>query len=66
MGTSQSKKKKPWILVWDLDETLVTGWKHGWTSDDIVINQNAARIISTAIKLRTTGIVAYIFLLTNN
>ena len=59
-------KKKPWILVWDLDETLVTGWKHGWTPDDIVINPNAALIISTAIKLRITGIVAYIFLLTNN
>ena len=58
--------KKPWILVWDLDETIVTGWKHGWTPDDIYINPKAALIISTALKLRITGIVRYIFLLTNN
>ena len=58
--------KKPWILVWDLDETLVTGWKRGWTPDDIYINPKAALIISTALKLRITGIVRYIFLLTNN
>lgn len=58
--------KKPWILVWDLDETLVTGWKIGWTPADIVINPKAALIISTALKLRITGIVRYIFLLTNN
>lgn len=58
--------KKPWILVWDLDETIVTGWKHGWKPDDIYINPKAALIISTALKLRITGIVRYIFLLTNN
>ena len=58
--------KKPWILVWDLDETLVTGWKIGWTPHDIVINPRAALIISTALKLRITGVVRYIFLLTNN
>lgn len=59
-------KKKPWILVWDLDQTLVTGWKDGWTPDDIVINPKAAGIISAALRLRVTGIVRYIFLLTNN
>lgn len=58
--------KKPWILVWDLDETIVTGWKKGWKPEDIYINPKAALIISTALKLRITGIVRYIFLLTNN
>jgi hypothetical protein len=58
--------KKPWILVWDLDETIVTGWKRGWKPEDIYINPKAALIISTALKLRITGIVRYIFLLTNN
>jgi len=58
--------KKPWILVWDLDETLATGWKHGWKPQDISVNPKAALIISTALKLRITGIVRYIFLLTNN
>lgn len=58
--------KKPWVLVWDLDETIVTGWKNRWKPHDIYINPKAALIISTALKLRITGIVRYIFLLTNN
>lgn len=66
MSFAYALGKKPWILVWDLDETLVTGWKRGWTPDDIYINPKAALIISTALKLRITGIVRYIFLLTNN
>lgn len=66
MSFAYALAKKPWILVWDLDETLVTGWKRGWTPDDIYINPKAALIISTALKLRITGIVRYIFLLTNN
>lgn len=66
MAFASALGKKPWILVWDLDETLVTGWKRGWTPDDIYINPKAALIISTALKLRITGIVRYIFLLTNN
>ena len=59
-------KMEPWILVWDLDETLVTGWKKGWKPEDIIVNPRAAFIISTAVKLRRLGIVKYIFLLTNN
>ena len=66
MAFASGIRKKPWILVWDLDETIVTGWKHGWTPEDISINPKAALIISTALKLRITGIVRYIFLLTNN
>jgi len=58
--------QKPWILVWDLDETLVTGWKKGWRADDIVVNPRAAFTMYTATKLRNLGIVKYIFLLTNN
>lgn len=66
MVFASSIRKKPWILVWDLDETLVTGWKQGWTPQDIHINPKAVLIISTALKLRIKGIVRYIFLLTNN
>jgi len=62
----QKQKQKPWILVWDLDETLVTGWKTGWRADDIIVNPRAAFIMYTATKLRSLGIVKYIFLLTNN
>ena len=57
---------RPWILVWDLDETLVTGWRQGWKEKDITVNPNAAFILSVATKLRWAGIVKYIFLLTNN
>jgi hypothetical protein len=57
---------RPWILVWDLDETLVTGWRNGWKERDITVNPNAAFILSVATKLRWSGIVRYIFLLTNN
>ena len=57
---------KPWVLIWDLDETLVTGWKRGWRIDDIVVNPKSAHILSTAVNLRSIGIVKYIFLLTNN
>ena len=62
----QKQKQKPWILVWDLDETLVTGWKTGWRVEDIIVNPRAAFIMYTATKLRILGIVKYIFLLTNN
>lgn len=58
--------RKPWILVWDLDETLVTGWKNGWKPTDITVNSRAAFVMSMALKLRLLGIVKYIFLLTNN
>ena len=57
---------KPWVLIWDLDETLVTGWKKGWRINDIVVNPKSAHILSTAVNLRSIGIVKYIFLLTNN
>jgi hypothetical protein len=57
---------KPWVLIWDLDETLVTGWKRGWRINDIVVNPKSAHILSTAVNLRSIGIVKYIFLLTNN
>jgi hypothetical protein len=60
------QKQKPWILVWDLDETLVTGWKTGWRAEDITVNPRAAFIMYTATKLRNLGVVKYIFLLTNN
>jgi hypothetical protein len=54
---------KKWILVWDLDKTLVDG---GIMSPTI-LNLNAIKFLDEAIKLRDEKkSVAYIFLLTNN
>jgi len=55
--------ERPWILVWDLDQTLVDG---GIMSPKI-LNLNAIKFLDEAIKLRDEKkSVAYIFLLTNN
>ena len=52
---------KGWILVWDLDETLVSGWPN-----TPIINPTAVKILELADKARTSGRVEAIFLLTNN
>lgn len=57
---------KKWILVWDLDQTLVHEVDEGVTSRKI-LNLNAVKFLDKAIELRDDNkSVAYIFLLTNN
>jgi len=50
-----------WILVWDLDETLVSGWP-----EYPQVNQTALKILELADIARNAGRVEAIFLLTNN
>ena len=50
-----------WILVWDLDETLVSGWPN-----TPIVNPTAVKILELADKARASGRVEAIFLLTNN
>lgn len=58
-----SRAEKPWILVWDLDQTLVDGGH----SRPAIVNLNAIKFLDEAIKLRDAkNSVVYIFLLTNN
>ncbi len=52
---------KGWILVWDLDETLVSGWP-----ETPIVNPTALKILELADKARDAGRVEAIFLLTNN
>lgn len=54
--------EKPWILVWDLDQTLVDG-----IGPLQIINKNAVKFLDEALKLRDAkNSVLYNFLLTNN
>ena len=50
-----------WILVWDLDETLVAGWPK-----EPCVNEAARSIVRLAAKARQEGRVDRIFVLTNN
>ncbi len=55
------KSSTGWILVFDLDETLVAGWPK-----EPCVNPAALEIVRLAAKARAAGRVDTMFLLTNN
>ena len=59
-GTNEPVAERPWILVWDLDKTLV---HHDASYNPSILNHKAIQFLNKARKSKS---VAYIFLLTNN
>jgi hypothetical protein len=59
-GSNVPVGERPWILVWDLDKTLV---HHDVSNNPNILNTKAIQFLDKAIK---SDSVAYIFLLTNN
>lgn len=62
------QSKIGWVLVWDLDNTIVGEYsdQRRFDSEDIVLNPRAVELLRKAIDARDKGIVSAIFLLTNN
>jgi len=56
------------IIVWDLDNTLVGEYsdQRRFDSEEIVLNPRAVELLRRCIEARDKGIVSAIFLLTNN
>jgi hypothetical protein len=57
-----------WVLVWDLDNTIVGEYsdQRKLDSPDIVLNPKAVELLRNSVEARDKDIVRAIFLLTNN
>jgi len=62
------RSKSGFVIVWDLDNTLVGEYsdQRKFDSEEIVLNTRAVEILRKCIEARDKGIVSAIFLLTNN
>lgn len=57
-----------WVLVWDLDQTIVGEYsdQRRLDSEELVLNPKAVELLRLAVEARDKDIVSAIFLLTNN
>jgi hypothetical protein len=57
-----------WVLVWDLDQTIVGEYsdQRRLDSEELVLNPKAVELLRLAVEAREKDIVSAIFLLTNN
>lgn len=57
-----------WVLVWDLDQTIVGEYsdQRRIDSEELVLNPKVVELLRLAVEAREKDIVSAIFLLTNN
>lgn len=65
---TDEKSKTGWVLVWDLDNTIVGEYsdQRKFDSEEIVLNPRVVELLRKSVEARDKGIVSAIFLLTNN
>lgn len=65
---SDERSKTGFVIVWDLDNTLVGEYsdQRRFDSEEILLNPRAVELLRRCVEARDKGIVSAIFLLTNN